>query len=58
MDFRPDPELEAFRATVREFVARNLPPKLILFGIAAYALDIVATSHLSTLLRGQPLGAT
>jgi MFS transporter, DHA2 family, multidrug resistance protein len=34
------------------FVARNLPPKLILLGIAAYALDIVVSSHVGFFLHG------
>ena len=28
MDFRPDPELEVFRATVRDFLSHNLPAEL------------------------------
>lgn len=28
MDFRPDPELQVFRATVRDFLTRNLPAEL------------------------------
>lgn len=34
------------------FVARNLPPKLLLFGCAAYAMDIVVTSHVASLIQG------
>jgi len=34
------------------FVARNLPPKLIIFGIAAYALDVVVTNNVGALLQG------
>ena len=34
------------------FVARSLPPKLLLFGVAAYALDIVATSNVAALIQG------
>jgi DHA2 family multidrug resistance protein len=34
------------------FVARSLPPKLLLFGVAAYAMDIVVTSHVATLIEG------
>ncbi len=34
------------------FVARNLPRKLILFGIAAYAMDIIVSSHLGVFLQG------
>ncbi len=41
-----------FYTLTMTFVARNLPQKLILFGIAAYALDIVATSNLSTYIHG------
>ncbi len=42
----------SFYALTLTFVARNLPPKLLIFGVAAYALDIVVTSHVSTLLHG------
>jgi len=34
------------------FVARALPPKLLIFGCAAYAMDIVVTSHVATLIEG------
>jgi MFS transporter, DHA2 family, multidrug resistance protein len=34
------------------FVARTLPPKLLLFGVAAYAMDIVVTSHVAALIEG------
>lgn len=42
----------SFYTLTLTFVARNLPPKLLIFGVAAYALDIVVTSHVSTLLHG------
>jgi acyl-CoA dehydrogenase len=44
MDFRPDPQLEAFRATVREFLARNLPPELahVPRGMASARLELTA----------------
>jgi DHA2 family multidrug resistance protein len=31
---------------------RSLPPKLVIFGIAAYALDVVATNNMASLLQG------
>jgi DHA2 family multidrug resistance protein len=34
------------------FVAPTLPPKLLLFGVAAYAMDIVVTSHVAALIEG------
>jgi DHA2 family multidrug resistance protein len=34
------------------FVARNLPKKLVLFGIAAYAMDIVVSSHVGFFIHG------
>ena len=34
------------------FVARALPQKLLIFGCAAYAMDIVVTSHVATLIEG------
>jgi DHA2 family multidrug resistance protein len=34
------------------FVARALPPKLLLFGVAAYAMDIVVSSHVAALIEG------
>jgi DHA2 family multidrug resistance protein len=42
----------AFYTLTMTFVARNLPPKLLLFGIAAYALDIVVNSHVATYIHG------
>jgi DHA2 family multidrug resistance protein len=42
----------SFYTLTLTFVARNLPPKLLIFGVAAYALDIVVTSHVSTILHG------
>jgi len=42
----------AFYTLTLTFVARNLPPKLLLFGVAAYALDIVVTSHIAALIEG------
>ncbi|HWB97102.1 MAG TPA: MFS transporter [Bryobacteraceae bacterium] len=34
------------------FVVRNLPPKLIILGVGAYALDIVFTSNIGALIQG------
>lgn len=34
------------------FVLRSLPPKLIVFGCAAYAMDIAVTNHVATLIEG------
>ncbi len=42
----------SFYTLTLTFVARNLPKKLILFGIAAYALDIVVTSHVGIFIHG------
>lgn len=42
----------AFYPLTLTFVLRNLPPKLVIFGIAAYALDIIATSNLAALIEG------
>ncbi len=42
----------AFYTLTLTFVARNLPPKLLLFGVAAYALDIVVTSNVAALIQG------
>src|SRR5258708_3625033 len=42
----------SFYTLTLTFVARNLPKKLILFGIAAYALDIVVSSHLGAYIHG------
>jgi DHA2 family multidrug resistance protein len=42
----------SFYTLTLTFVARNLPPKLLLFGVAAYALDIVVTSHVGTFIHG------
>ncbi len=42
----------SFYTLTLTFVARNLPPKLLLFGVAAYAMDIVVTSNLGTLIQG------
>jgi DHA2 family multidrug resistance protein len=41
-----------FYTLTMTFVARNLPQKLLLFGIAAYAMDIVVTSHFGVFLQG------
>jgi DHA2 family multidrug resistance protein len=41
-----------FYTLTMTFVARNLPRKLLLFGIAAYALDIVVSSHLGFFIHG------
>jgi DHA2 family multidrug resistance protein len=42
----------SFYTLTMTFVARTLPPKLVLFGIAAYALDIVVNSHVATYIHG------
>jgi MFS transporter, DHA2 family, multidrug resistance protein len=42
----------AFYTLTLTFVVRNLPPKLLVFGVAAYALDIVVTSNLAALVQG------
>ena len=42
----------SFYTLTMSFVARALPPKLVLFGIAAYALDIVVNSHVATYIHG------
>jgi DHA2 family multidrug resistance protein len=42
----------SFYSLTLTFVARSLPPKLLVFGIAAYALDIVVTSNMAALLEG------
>jgi len=34
------------------FVIRSLPKKLVLFGVAAYAMDIVVTSNVAALIEG------
>jgi DHA2 family multidrug resistance protein len=42
----------AFYTLTLTFVVRNLPPKLLLFGVAAYALDIVVTNNVAALIQG------
>ena len=42
----------SFYSLTMTFVARNLPPKLIIFGIAAYALDVVVTNNIAASLEG------
>lgn len=42
----------AFYTLTLTFVVRNLPKKLLLFGVAAYAMDIVVTSNLAALIQG------
>jgi MFS transporter, DHA2 family, multidrug resistance protein len=42
----------AFYTLTLTFVARNLPPKLLLFGVAAYAMDIVVTSNVAAFIQG------
>src|SRR5262249_1653479 len=44
--------LGPFYTLTMTFVARNLPPKLIIFGIAAYALDIIVSSHVGLYIHG------
>ena len=42
----------SFYTLTMTFVARNLPPKLVLFGVAAYALDIIVSSHAGLYIHG------
>src|SRR5262249_9646786 len=42
----------SFYSLTMTFVARNLPPKLIIFGIAAYGLDVIATNNVAALIEG------
>ncbi|MEI9814752.1 MAG: MFS transporter [Acidobacteriota bacterium] len=42
----------SFYSLTLTFVARCLPPKLLIFGIAAYALDIIVTSNIAALIQG------
>ncbi len=42
----------AFYTLTLTFVVRSLPPKLLIFGVAAYALDIVATTNVAALIQG------
>jgi DHA2 family multidrug resistance protein len=42
----------AFYTLTLTFVVRNLPRKLLLFGVAAYALDIVVTSNVASFIQG------
>jgi MFS family permease len=42
----------SFYTLTMTFVARSLPPKLLIFGIAAYALDVVATNNLAASIEG------
>ena len=42
----------SFYPLTLSFVARNLPPRLIPFGIAAYVFDVVGSLHLSSLVEG------
>jgi DHA2 family multidrug resistance protein len=42
----------SFYTLTMTFVARSLPPKLLIFGIAAYALDVVVTNNLGALIQG------
>jgi DHA2 family multidrug resistance protein len=44
--------LGPFYSLTMTFVARNLPKKLLVFGIAAYALDVVVSSHVGQYLHG------
>lgn len=44
--------LGPFYTLTMTFVARNLPKKLLLFGIAAYAMDIVVSSHVAQYIHG------
>src|SRR5271156_4238815 len=42
----------AFYTLTLTFVVRSLPPKLLLFGVAAYALDIVVTNNVAASIQG------
>jgi MFS transporter, DHA2 family, multidrug resistance protein len=42
----------SFYSLTMTFVARNLPPKLIIFGIAAYAMDVIVTNNIASLIQG------
>ncbi len=42
----------SFYPLTLSFVARNLPPRLIPFGIAAYVFDVVGSLHLAGLVEG------
>ena len=42
----------SFYPLTLSFVARNLPPRLIPFGISAYVFDVVGSLHLSSLVEG------
>ena len=42
----------SFYSLTLTFVARSLPPKVLIFGIAAYALDIVVTSNVAVVIQG------
>jgi len=44
--------LGPFYTLTMTFVARALPKKLLLFGIAAYAMDIVVSSHVAQYIHG------
>ena len=44
--------LGPFYTLTLTFVARSLPKKLLLFGIAAYAMDIVVSSHVAQFIHG------
>src|SRR5262249_16375210 len=44
--------LGPFYTLTLTFVGRNLPKKLVLFGIAVYAMDIVISSHVGFFIHG------
>jgi DHA2 family multidrug resistance protein len=44
--------LGSFYTLTMTFVARNLPKELLVFGIAAYAMDIVVSSHVAQYIHG------
>jgi DHA2 family multidrug resistance protein len=44
--------LGPFYTLTMTFVARNLPTKLLVFGVAAYAMDIVVSSHVAQYMHG------
>src|SRR5262249_1191367 len=42
----------SFYSLTMSFFPRSLPPKLIIFGIAAYGLDVIATNNVAALIEG------
>ena len=42
----------SFYPLTLSFVARNLPPKLVFYGISAYVFDVIGSLHLASILEG------